>query len=241
MRSMDRQVEDFRSMVQSFKKQHPGQPPARAADCAFEFQTFMSNQITEAQKQLSEEHNFDFSDLDNAAAIAEQSGHIASLTNQLGDVLAEVRTMCLGYHAKAGVNTYRKCPHCGQEWVKLEGCDGETTCGNLPSAIDARSTTLPKEAFSTRCRDSAQPDVFSETCRLAGCHRCHCRVGHQGDWMVCVLPVASCSSTLMSINNRMVLCDPSGLPSLSPSCDSQKDWMVLRVSLMGVPVAACSC
>jgi hypothetical protein len=37
-------------------------------------------------------------------------------------------------------NMIKKCPYCGLIWFKIEGCDGETTCGNLPSKpYDCRS------------------------------------------------------------------------------------------------------
>lgn len=27
-------------------------------------------------------------------------------------------------------NLIKRCPHCREVWVKVEGCDGTTTCGN---------------------------------------------------------------------------------------------------------------
>ena len=27
-------------------------------------------------------------------------------------------------------NMIRKCPRCNEVWIKVEGCDGKTTCGN---------------------------------------------------------------------------------------------------------------
>lgn len=30
-------------------------------------------------------------------------------------------------------NAIRRCQYCGEVWVKVEGCDGETTCGLIPS------------------------------------------------------------------------------------------------------------
>ena len=32
------------------------------------------------------------------------------------------------------MNLYKKCNHCGAVWIKTEGCDGETVCGNVPSS-----------------------------------------------------------------------------------------------------------
>ena len=33
-------------------------------------------------------------------------------------------------------NTYRKCPFCQEIFIKTEGCDGQTTCGNVPCESD---------------------------------------------------------------------------------------------------------
>ncbi|CAJ1343880.1 unnamed protein product [Effrenium voratum] len=37
-------------------------------------------------------------------------------------------------------NAIRRCQHCREVWVKVEGCDGATTCGARPSGRDASST-----------------------------------------------------------------------------------------------------
>ena len=36
-------------------------------------------------------------------------------------------------------NAIRRCQHCCEVWVKVEGCDGATTCGARPSQIDPSS------------------------------------------------------------------------------------------------------
>jgi len=36
-------------------------------------------------------------------------------------------------------NCIRRCPHCQTVWVKVQGCDGGTTCGKMPDAGDAAS------------------------------------------------------------------------------------------------------
>jgi len=33
-------------------------------------------------------------------------------------------------------NLLKKCPYCDLIWIKVLGCDGATTCGNLPNAKD---------------------------------------------------------------------------------------------------------
>jgi 50S ribosome-binding GTPase len=32
-------------------------------------------------------------------------------------------------------NSYKSCPHCGAIFIKTEGCDGNTTCGSIPSSV----------------------------------------------------------------------------------------------------------
>jgi hypothetical protein len=32
------------------------------------------------------------------------------------------------------MNLYKKCNHCGAVWIKTEGCNGGTVCGNVPSS-----------------------------------------------------------------------------------------------------------
>lgn len=33
-------------------------------------------------------------------------------------------------------NPFRKCPSCGEVYIKVEGCDGSTTCGSVPTFCD---------------------------------------------------------------------------------------------------------
>jgi hypothetical protein len=35
---------------------------------------------------------------------------------------------------------FKRCPHCNEVWVKVEGCDGETTCGNRPTKNNAKDS-----------------------------------------------------------------------------------------------------
>jgi len=70
--------------------------------------------------------------------MANEAGHIANLTNQLKSVLLELRTRCLHFTSNHDVNELRKCPHCGEVWAKVVGCDGATTCGNMVNSFDVR-------------------------------------------------------------------------------------------------------
>lgn len=42
---------------------------------------------------------------------------------------------------------YRRCPHCGLIWVKSQGCDGKTRCGNRPDIIDIVSQDFKTVEF----------------------------------------------------------------------------------------------
>jgi len=43
---------------------------------------------------------------------------------------------------------FKACPHCGIIWVKVDGCDGKTTCGNRLSG-DYFLDRKPSDTFST--------------------------------------------------------------------------------------------
>merc|ERR1712072_1641836 len=75
-------------------------------------------------------------------------GHIANLTNQLRAVLFDIRTMALAYQNDAGISQPRKCPHCGEVWAKLEGCNGGTTCGNRMDSPESRFNTMASYTFN---------------------------------------------------------------------------------------------
>lgn len=114
-------------------------------DLVFEFQTYMSEQIIQAQRRVSEANSFTFM----GDAMANEAGHIANLTNQLRSVLFDVRTMALGYTSGHGISDLRSCPYCGLIWAKLEGCDDGTTCGNLMTGPDVRDARFGQLATFT--------------------------------------------------------------------------------------------
>jgi 50S ribosome-binding GTPase len=43
----------------------------------------------------------------------------------------------LSYSITDCVNSYKRCPYCGCVFVKTEGCDGQTTCGDVPWESDS--------------------------------------------------------------------------------------------------------
>jgi len=127
-------VSYFRIKTDSLMEELPKYTLANQADLVFQFQAFMLEEIDRAKMRVADECGFHFTG--TKAAI--QVGHIAHMTNKLKNVLFEIRTIVLGYQKQHGVSKLRKCPHCGEIWTKVIGCNGETTCGNLVKGLDSR-------------------------------------------------------------------------------------------------------
>ena len=100
-------------------------------DLAFEFLTFMSDEIADAKDKMTEDNNFTFKG-DNAAL---EAGHVLNMVNQIHTVLFEIRKECFKYQCEHGVSEFRKCPYCGLVWTKDESCSGNTICGNVNSTV----------------------------------------------------------------------------------------------------------
>ncbi len=127
----------------------------------------MDRQITAAQIRMSDEMNFTFL----GSGAANEAGHVANMTNQLRMVLFDIRTTALAFQSDHGVTELRRCPHCGLVWDKIEGCDGDTVCGEIPSSkIDVRNSnfavlatfTFDFEGGQLRIRKSGQRDLRRE-------------------------------------------------------------------------------
>jgi len=124
-----KEVEAFRDLKDIFNAQINAFNDKDRVDLVFEFQAYMEQQIVVAQQSMSQKANFTFMG-DNSA---NEAGHVANMTNQLRAILHSIRIQALGYHSDHGVNDLRQCPHCGLKWAKVEGCEGNTTCGNRPA------------------------------------------------------------------------------------------------------------
>ena len=139
----------------------------------------MTDEILEAQKRMSEKNTFTF----YGDGAANEAGHVANMVNQLRMMLYDIRTECLGYQSEHGVSELRKCPHCGFICTKVEGCEGESTCGNRPSAVnefrDPSNAELGTFLFQWLGNDQlhiskrGRKSVLSERCsqRMYGCGR----------------------------------------------------------------------
>lgn len=139
MKHVNDEVNEFKDILRQFSEfLNSGLDDKDKVDVVFEFQTYMTQMITQAQKRVAELCGFSFT----GANTVNEAGHLANLTNQLKAVLHEVRTIALGYTSSHGVSNLRRCPHCGLVWTKVSGCDGSTTCGNMDSGFDVRSANF---------------------------------------------------------------------------------------------------
>ena len=129
LRETRKEVARFEKIKKDFYVQQKRYKAVEQKDMIFEFQAWMYDQIVEAQRNLSCKNNFSFS---GGPGIANEAGHIANLTTQLRQVLRDVRIEATEYQADAETD-FRKCPYCGEIWQKVEGCEGDTQCGNRPS------------------------------------------------------------------------------------------------------------
>ena len=130
MQHCRREVARFKKMKEDFYRQRSTRDSEDQMNMTFEFQAWVFNEIAVAQKKLTSDQKFKLAegeDLENEA------GHIANMTNQLRKVLSDIRTEAAKYHQKYEKSGFRSCPHCGEVWTKIEGCDQGTQCGNRPS------------------------------------------------------------------------------------------------------------
>ena len=129
LRETRKEVVKFEKLKQDFYGEQKRYSKNDQKDMIFEFQAWMCDEIIETQKRFSRNNNFSFS---GGPETANEAVHIANLTNQLRQILRDVRIEAMQYHVDVETD-FRKCPHCGQIWQKIEGCQGDTFCGQRPS------------------------------------------------------------------------------------------------------------
>ena len=127
------EVNRFREMKRSFDiERQKYKNEKEQVDLAFEFQAYMTEEITRAQQRISEKNGFTFF----GEKAADEAGHIANMVNQLRQALYDIRVECLKYQSDQSASELRRCPYCGKVWAKVEGCDAQTTCGNRPTIVN---------------------------------------------------------------------------------------------------------
>ena len=73
-------------------------------DLVFEFQAYMTDEIAQAQKRISEKNKFTFC----GDGAANEAGHVANMVNQLRAILFHIRTECREYQSAHGVSEIAK-------------------------------------------------------------------------------------------------------------------------------------
>ena len=132
--SVRKEVENFESIKRQFYQLlSDGTFKGDADDALYEFQVWMTEQVVEAQKRLAEEHNFDF----YGPSLANEAGHVANLSKQLEAALLEIRARCFE-RAPNHTDEMRRCPYCGEVFVKISGCDNVTCGADIGGGFDVR-------------------------------------------------------------------------------------------------------
>ena len=134
-----REVQRFRDIKDQFDEARKAFQGKDEIDLVFEFQAWMENQVIVAQKKLANENNFTFYGHKAEA----EAGYVANMTNQMRLVLYDLRLEAAKFQSEHGAGDARRCPFCNEVWIKVEGCDGDTTCGDRPSrSIDVRNASF---------------------------------------------------------------------------------------------------
>ena len=128
LRETKQEVARFEKMKNCFFEELSNITESEKGDLIFEFQAWMREEIIESQKRISNSNNFTFR---NDSTMAIEAGHIANLANQLREILRYVRIAAMDYHKNVETD-FRKCPYCGLVWHLVEGCEGNTRCGERP-------------------------------------------------------------------------------------------------------------
>ena len=132
LQSTSDEVKNFLEKKKAFDEARKAFSGKDLVDLVFEFQAYMTDEIVQAQKRISERNKFTF----YGDGAANEAGHVANMVNQLRMVLYDIRTACVAYQSEHGVSELRKCPYCSTIWTKVEGCEGDTTCGSRPSTAN---------------------------------------------------------------------------------------------------------
>ena len=126
-------TDDIKRKFEHYKKQFEEQKAQfsekEQVDLFFEYKAFLTESVEESKKEMSETLGFNFLGEEGVM----QAGHLANMVNQIRGIIYDVRIASLEFQSDHGADDLRKCPHCGMIWAKVEGCEGITTCGNVPS------------------------------------------------------------------------------------------------------------
>lgn len=116
------------------------------------FEVWLKKEIVHAQKRVCEKHHLTgpTSRLLTGCDTANIAGHIANMTNQLRDVLLDVRIMASSFQYLDGLEMW-KCPHCKSIWSQTasEKCDFPKCdrCGEATVWYKMEKIRLPLDIF----------------------------------------------------------------------------------------------
>ncbi|XP_066933366.1 uncharacterized protein [Clytia hemisphaerica] len=155
-------VDRFKQYKQCFEDERKKFSPEEQADLFFEYKAFMELQVDESRKELCQKLGIDFCHEDDKVNI-QHAGYVANMVNQLRAVIFDIRIEALKYHNNHGCSDLRECPVCGCVWAKVEGCDGWTTCGSIPTTVsDVNRDVFEMATFNFKVVQVNQNEVKFE-------------------------------------------------------------------------------
>jgi hypothetical protein len=90
-----------------------------------EFRDELENLLNE----FSKEYGAEMTELDYYIFYIKMQDQNRKLHDELSEKVGKLMNLC-PFDNLDPKNLIKQCPHCGVIWFKVEGCDGETTCGN---------------------------------------------------------------------------------------------------------------
>ena len=96
LQSTSDEVKNFSEKKKAFDEARKSFSGKDLVDLVFEFQAYMTDEIVQAQKRMSEKNKFTFC----GDGAANEAGHVANMVNQLRMVLYDIRTECLGFQSE---------------------------------------------------------------------------------------------------------------------------------------------
>ena len=126
-----REVGRFQKMKQDFDRKMDGCAGQEKFNLVFEFHAYIEDEIVEAQRRLSSNNNFSYTE---GPEMASEAGHIANMTYNLRKVIREVSAAAEEYVSQTQEYRVdlRQCPYCSAVWENTEGCSDAKSCGGLP-------------------------------------------------------------------------------------------------------------
>ena len=141
MKMSKEEIERFSQMDKDFKEKLQAMGEADQMSLTFEFNAWLSEEYIKTQKRFSDKNGFTL----YGPNMASEAGHVSNLSSQLFKTLRMVRDKAAKYLKQVEDVDFRECPHCDLVWTKVEGCEGETTCGSRPSTKEPDTSTISGE------------------------------------------------------------------------------------------------